>query len=360
MVVADPTGTTIFFALVGFVVLVLLFVWARAARDDEEAAAREHARRAIADPVGVIGEDLEQITGSLLRWTSWLGVIALVLAALTGVGACAGDAKEAKGMFLSALTWFVLAVAAWYVRSKLSRAASLLLVAVPVADFVAVLIAMAHSRISVGDLFPAVVMPVLLGSAAIKCSVLTFQYHRRVRLGASLILMIIVAVGILGCGSPPTTEQTPKPPADFKPSAQASSLDSAPRPQTEQPAQPAASTDTAAASESLDSPSSLAADLGLPYFQPGQGLTQPKVVKRVQPDFSPLGRHRDLPAGLLVFDAVITAAGRVGEVRVAKPFRPEFDRIVLAAFKQWRFEPARRSGQATSVVMTFTIHSEVR
>jgi hypothetical protein len=46
------------------------------------------------------------------------------------------------------------------------------------------LAAIARSQIPNHDLFPAVVMPALLGSAAIKCSQLTFQYHRRARLVA--------------------------------------------------------------------------------------------------------------------------------------------------------------------------------
>jgi hypothetical protein len=184
MVVVDPGPTTIFLALVGLGITSLLMVLGRAQRDDEEVAEREHSRRAAADPIGVLGEDLEQATGSLLRWTRALGVIALVLAVLSGVGACSAQPQETTRMFLSALVWFALAMSAWYVRSRLSRLASLILVAIPAADLIAVLVAIGRSQIPVRELFPAVVMPTLLGLAAVRCSQLTFQYHRRARLVA--------------------------------------------------------------------------------------------------------------------------------------------------------------------------------
>src|SRR5687768_18085117 len=67
MVFADPEPFTIVIALLGLGLLGLFLMAARAARDNEEAAALEHARRAAADPLLVIGEDLEQVTESLRR-----------------------------------------------------------------------------------------------------------------------------------------------------------------------------------------------------------------------------------------------------------------------------------------------------
>src|SRR5688572_3700653 len=128
MVFADPEPFTIVIALLGLGLLGLFLMAARAARDNEEAAALEHPRRAAADPLLVIGEDLEQVTESLRRWASWLGIIALALAVMTGMGACSGELNDAKLLLLSAATWFALAAVAWYVRVKLSRVASLVLV----------------------------------------------------------------------------------------------------------------------------------------------------------------------------------------------------------------------------------------
>jgi uncharacterized membrane protein YfcA len=181
MVLADPESGTIFLAVVGVCISVLFLFRARWSREREEAVESERAKRAAADPVGVAEDDLARDSAGLLRWTTGLGAFAFLVAVVDGVGACSGDAKEARHAFLASLVYFALAAAAWLVRNKVSRVASLVLFTIPALGVLGSLIGLARHHILSRDALPALLVPVLLAAAALKCCIRTFQLHRRAK-----------------------------------------------------------------------------------------------------------------------------------------------------------------------------------
>ncbi len=77
----------------------------------------------------------------------------------------------------------------------------------------------------------------------------------------------------------------------------------------------------------------------------GAEIILPRVISRVDARYPEmmLEQRRAARVELLV---VVDAAGKVGEVTVAQSAGQEFDAAALAAVRAWRFEPARRAGQA--------------
>lgn len=95
---------------------------------------------------------------------------------------------------------------------------------------------------------------------------------------------------------------------------------------------------------------------GEPLVVAGE-VVPPQAVHRVSPDFAPLDGIR-VPQGVTIVQAVIGADGTVERVRVLRSVHPEFDRAILAAVSQWKFEPATLDGEPVAVYynLTMTVH----
>jgi Ca2+/Na+ antiporter len=174
----------VIWVMIGLSLALFAFVFfvSRAEREEEEKSERSDVELAAPPPLEALGQEIEDITCSLLRWTTWLAGIAFAVAVLTMVGGCSGGPSEARQTFFSALTWLALAVTAWYVRDRASRSASLVLLLVPLANLVANGVAIARSQLPVSEWFPSVCMPLFFCAVAVKCCLLTFKYHRHLRL----------------------------------------------------------------------------------------------------------------------------------------------------------------------------------
>jgi TonB family protein len=92
-----------------------------------------------------------------------------------------------------------------------------------------------------------------------------------------------------------------------------------------------------------------------PMHVSGDDVVAPQVIKRVQPDFSPL--HDAHVSGHGVYGMTITAKGMVEDIHVVRSLGPKVDPIVLAALRQWRFRPATQGGRAVPVSFTITVMS---
>jgi TonB family protein len=83
------------------------------------------------------------------------------------------------------------------------------------------------------------------------------------------------------------------------------------------------------------------------------GVTAPVKV------YWPPPEHPRIPGviGDVVLQSVIGSDGRVARVRVEKSLHPEFDRVSLAAFSEWRFRPALLDGkQPVAIYYRLTLH----
>jgi TonB family protein len=82
------------------------------------------------------------------------------------------------------------------------------------------------------------------------------------------------------------------------------------------------------------------------------GMTRPRLVRRVAPDL-PNGPQR--VEGVIIIETIIDRKGRICDARLVKGSGPLADSL-LAAVKQWEFEPASKNGKPVPVFYTVTVN----
>lgn len=77
----------------------------------------------------------------------------------------------------------------------------------------------------------------------------------------------------------------------------------------------------------------------------------PKVLKKVPPEFPAEASKRGVSAGFVKVKLIIEADGKVSGVEIleAEPKRV-FDKAVLAALMEWKFEPGEKGTHETKLV----------
>jgi TonB family protein len=83
-------------------------------------------------------------------------------------------------------------------------------------------------------------------------------------------------------------------------------------------------------------------------------ITAPVVKERVNPVYPEDYRRAHL-GGLVVAEAAVAENGTVEKVGILKSVAPGFDAAVVAAVRQWKFQPAMRNGKAVPVLFNLTI-----
>lgn len=82
----------------------------------------------------------------------------------------------------------------------------------------------------------------------------------------------------------------------------------------------------------------------------GGAIKEPVLVKRVEPVY-PAGT----PAGASIAEVVVGVDGRISEVRILRSLNAQADAAVVAALRQWVYQPTLLNGVAVPVVMSVTI-----
>jgi protein TonB len=91
------------------------------------------------------------------------------------------------------------------------------------------------------------------------------------------------------------------------------------------------------------------------YWKAEQGLSEPKVIDKVNPEYPKDAREEGVQ-GTVVLDVVVASDGSVGDVNVVEDPDTRLSHAATAAVVQWRFEPARdSSGKAVSVRYYLTV-----
>jgi TonB family protein len=80
----------------------------------------------------------------------------------------------------------------------------------------------------------------------------------------------------------------------------------------------------------------------------------PKLLHRVNPEY-PASEKASRVEGLVVALLRVEIDGRVGDARIERGLGAAFDTAALEAVRQWRFEPARRDGNAVTADYRVTI-----
>jgi periplasmic protein TonB len=94
-------------------------------------------------------------------------------------------------------------------------------------------------------------------------------------------------------------------------------------------------------------------------FVPGGDVTEPRLLYRVEPSYSEIARKLRLE-GVVVLQAIISADGRIEEVRVVKSAHALLDADAVAAVEQWRYRPATLKGRPVRVSLTVTVEFRLR
>jgi TonB family protein len=94
-------------------------------------------------------------------------------------------------------------------------------------------------------------------------------------------------------------------------------------------------------------------------FRPGSGVTPPRLLHEVKPDYTEEARRRGL-SGEVVLEVVVQRDGRVGSVRVIQGLGSGLDRRAIDAVRQWRFAPGERLGTPVDVVVEVAVEFRLR
>jgi hypothetical protein len=183
VVLAFQDGSVGTWVAAGAIALVFGFlgVVADAKIAEEEVARVKRAELAARMPVQAAAEALNEATRGLLSWSKWLAALAFAVGVLMLTGACGGGRDEGVAALVSGIAWVGIATAAWFVRNRASRMASVLLLLASGIQLAAALLAVAQERVANDDLLPAVLVPLLLVGMATRCCLVTFRYHSLTR-----------------------------------------------------------------------------------------------------------------------------------------------------------------------------------
>ena len=92
-------------------------------------------------------------------------------------------------------------------------------------------------------------------------------------------------------------------------------------------------------------------------YRPGNGVSTPRLIRDVKPQYS-AGALRRGVNGAVLLRCVVDRDGVPTRIEIIQALDEELDRTSLEALKQWRFEPGRKDGEAVlvqiDVAMAFT------
>jgi TonB family protein len=91
-------------------------------------------------------------------------------------------------------------------------------------------------------------------------------------------------------------------------------------------------------------------------FRPGDGVSLPRVIKEVKPEYTAAAMQEKIQ-GSVRLDTVIAVSGEPTNIRVTQSLDDRFglDQAAVDALSQWRFEPGRKDGKAVPVLVEIEI-----
>jgi TonB family protein len=93
---------------------------------------------------------------------------------------------------------------------------------------------------------------------------------------------------------------------------------------------------------------------GMAPLRVGGNIKVPTKIKDVRPEYPDAARAAGIQ-GVVILEAVIDAAGKVGSARVLRSI-PDLDQAAVDAVRQWEFAPTLLNGAPVPVVMTVTVN----
>ena len=95
-----------------------------------------------------------------------------------------------------------------------------------------------------------------------------------------------------------------------------------------------------------------------PIYDLGPGITPPRVIKQVNPQYSEAS-HGVRVNGSVSIGVIVTSAGLPKDPHVIRGIDDELDRAAVDALRQWRFAPAQKNDKAIAVriIIEIEFHS---
>ena len=78
-------------------------------------------------------------------------------------------------------------------------------------------------------------------------------------------------------------------------------------------------------------------------YQPGNGVSAPKLVTDVKPQYSADAVRRGV-TGVVLLQCVVDRDGVPTSLEVVRPLDEDLDQVGLRTLRQWRFEPGGKTG----------------
>jgi TonB family protein len=97
---------------------------------------------------------------------------------------------------------------------------------------------------------------------------------------------------------------------------------------------------------------------GGPY-RPGSGITPPRLLREVKPDYTEDARQRNVE-GEVVMEIVVRQDGSVGDIKIIDGLGYGLNERAMAAVRQWRFSPAQRRGAPVDVLVEVAVEFRLR
>jgi periplasmic protein TonB len=94
-------------------------------------------------------------------------------------------------------------------------------------------------------------------------------------------------------------------------------------------------------------------------YTPGGGVTEARVISRVEPRFPPVFTH-SVREAVVVVRCVIGQDGTIRDLEIVRSSFPPFNDAVLSALRQWTFAPGMMHGQPVDTWFELTVTFRVR
>jgi periplasmic protein TonB len=78
--------------------------------------------------------------------------------------------------------------------------------------------------------------------------------------------------------------------------------------------------------------------------KPGRGVTAPRVIHSVDPDYDKASRKAKVQ-GVAVLSVLVTESGEPRDLKIVRSLNPALDRKAIEAVMQWKFAPATKDGR---------------
>jgi periplasmic protein TonB len=90
-------------------------------------------------------------------------------------------------------------------------------------------------------------------------------------------------------------------------------------------------------------------------YQPGGGVSAPRVLIKVDPDYSEDARKAKYQ-GTVLLSVVVDEHGIVRDIRVLRPLGLGLDQKAIEAVAQWKFRPGMKDGKPVAVQATIEVN----